>query len=89
MAVHGCGSRSIQGSCLIDPRYLQHPGGIDPDEALERTNRKLSGSVRNPAIAGFIQRFQFLEREGAKDGKKMGEMTLEEMDVYWERAKEV
>ena len=49
--------------------------GIDPDEALERTNRK------------FIQRFQFLERESAKDGKKMGEMTLEEMDVYWERAK--
>lgn len=48
---------------------------IDPDEALERTNRK------------FIKRFQFLERESAKDGKKMGEMTLEEMDVYWERAK--
>ncbi len=49
--------------------------GIDPDEALERTNRK------------FIKRFQFLERESAKDGKKMGEMTLAEMDVYWERAK--
>jgi MazG family protein len=48
---------------------------IDPDEALERTNRK------------FIQRFQYLERESAKDGKKMGEMTLEEMDGYWERAK--
>jgi XTP/dITP diphosphohydrolase len=48
---------------------------IDPDEALERTNRK------------FIQRFQFLERESAKDGKKMGEMTLAEMDAYWERAK--
>jgi XTP/dITP diphosphohydrolase len=49
--------------------------GIDPDEALERTNRK------------FIQRFQFLERESRKDGKKMGEMTLAEMDTYWERAK--
>lgn len=49
--------------------------GIDPDEALERTNRK------------FIQRFQFLERESAKDGKRMGEMTLAEMDAYWERAK--
>jgi len=49
--------------------------GIDPDEALERTNRK------------FIQRFQFLERESAKDGKMMGEMTLTEMDAYWERAK--
>jgi XTP/dITP diphosphohydrolase len=50
--------------------------GIDPDEALERTNRK------------FIQRFQFLERESAKDGKAMGEMTLAEMDAYWERAKQ-
>lgn len=49
--------------------------GIDPDEALERTNRK------------FIQRFQFLERESARDGKVMGEMTLAEMDAYWERAK--
>lgn len=49
--------------------------GVDPDEALERTNRK------------FIQRFQFLERESRKDGKVLGEMTLAEMDAYWERAK--
>lgn len=48
---------------------------IDPDEALERTNRK------------FIQRFQYLETESRKDGKKLGGMTLAEMDVYWERAK--
>jgi XTP/dITP diphosphohydrolase len=49
---------------------------IDPEEALERTNKK------------FIKRFQFLESESAKDGKKFGEMTLAEMDVYWDRAKE-
>ncbi len=48
---------------------------IDPEEALERTNKK------------FISRFTYLERESAKDGKKLGEMTLEEMDQYWERAK--
>lgn len=48
---------------------------IDPDEALERTNRK------------FIQRFQFLERESRKDGRTLGEMTLAEMHAYWERAK--
>ena len=48
---------------------------IDPEEALERTNKK------------FIHRFQFLERESARDGKKMGEMTLAEMDVYWNKAK--
>jgi MazG family protein len=50
---------------------------IDPEEALERTNKK------------FIKRFQYLETESAKDGKKMGEMTLAEMDEYWERAKKL
>ncbi|MEX1240942.1 MAG: nucleoside triphosphate pyrophosphohydrolase [Cyclobacteriaceae bacterium] len=48
---------------------------IDPEEALERTNKK------------FIKRFQYLERESAKDGKKLGEMTLAEMDRYWNKAK--
>ncbi len=49
--------------------------GIDPEEALERTNKK------------FIKRFQYLETESAKDGKTMGEMTLAEMDAYWNKAK--
>lgn len=48
---------------------------IDPEEALERTNKK------------FIKRFQYLEKESARDGKKLGEMTLAEMDTYWNRAK--
>lgn len=48
---------------------------IDPEEALERTNKK------------FIKRFQYLERESAKDGKVLGEMTLAEMDRYWNQAK--
>lgn len=48
---------------------------IDPEEALERTNKK------------FIKRFQYLEIESAKDGKKLGEMTLAEMDKYWNKAK--
>ena len=50
---------------------------IDPEEALERTNKK------------FIKRFQFLETESAKDGKKLGEMTLAEMDEYWNKAKKL
>ncbi len=50
---------------------------IDPEEALERTNKK------------FIKRFQYLETESAKDGKQMGEMSLAEMDRYWERAKKL
>jgi MazG family protein len=48
---------------------------IDPEEALERTNKK------------FIKRFQYLEIASAKDGKKLGEMTLAEMDKYWNDAK--
>lgn len=49
--------------------------GVNPEDALERTNKK------------FIKRFQYLESESQKDGKIMGEMSLEEMDEYWERAK--
>ncbi|MCC5927814.1 MAG: nucleoside triphosphate pyrophosphohydrolase [Cyclobacteriaceae bacterium] len=49
--------------------------GIDPEEALERTNKK------------FIHRFQYLEKETARLGKKLSDMSLEEMDVFWNRAK--
>lgn len=49
--------------------------GVNPEDALERTNKK------------FIRRFQYLERESQNDGKKMSDMTLAEMDVYWEQAK--
>lgn len=51
--------------------------GINPEDALERTNRK------------FIRRFQFLETQSAADGKTLGEMSLDEMDVYWEQAKRI
>ncbi|NOQ91534.1 MAG: nucleoside triphosphate pyrophosphohydrolase, partial [Flavobacteriaceae bacterium] len=44
---------------------------VDPESALERTNKK------------FIKRFQFLEKEAAKEGKQLTEMTLDEMDVHW------
>lgn len=49
---------------------------INPEEALEKTNLK------------FIRRFQFMERESAKDGRRLADMTLEEMDKYWEQAKQ-
>jgi XTP/dITP diphosphohydrolase len=49
--------------------------GINPEDALEKTNKK------------FIFRFQYLEQQSAADGKQMGEMSLEEMDEYWNRAK--
>jgi len=50
---------------------------INPEEALERTNKK------------FIKRFQYLETQSKKDGKQLGEMTLNEMDEYWEAAKKL
>ena len=51
--------------------------GVDPESALEKTNRK------------FIKRFQYLETESKKDGKVLGEMSLEEMDKYWNKAKTI
>jgi XTP/dITP diphosphohydrolase len=49
--------------------------GLNPDDALERTNRK------------FIRRFQYMEKAAAEDKRQLSEMTLEEMDVYWEESK--
>jgi XTP/dITP diphosphohydrolase len=49
---------------------------VNPEDALERTNKK------------FIRRFKFLEQEALKIGKSLRDMTLAEMDVYWNQAKE-
>lgn len=48
---------------------------VNPEDALERTNRK------------FIQRFQYLEEKAKENSKPLNEMTLEEMDVFWNQAK--
>ncbi len=50
---------------------------VNAEDALERTNKK------------FIKRFQYLEVEAAKIGKQLSEMTLAEMDVYWNKAKKL
>ena len=49
--------------------------GVDPESALEKTNKK------------FIKRFKFMEASSKEDGKSISEMTLLEMEEYWERAK--
>ena len=49
--------------------------GVNPEDALEKTNMK------------FKKRFQYLEEHARKDGKALYDMSLEEMDVYWEEAK--
>ncbi|MCF8714564.1 nucleoside triphosphate pyrophosphohydrolase [Joostella atrarenae] len=48
---------------------------INPEDALERTNKK------------FIKRFQYLEAKSKDLGKPLSDMTLAEMDVFWEEAK--
>ena len=50
---------------------------INPEDALERTNKK------------FIKRFQYLEIKAAEIGKSLADMTLAEMDVYWNEAKKI
>lgn len=51
--------------------------GVNPDNALERTNRK------------FISRFNYMEARSKEIGKTLKEMTLEEMDSIWDEAKKV
>ncbi|WEK20362.1 MAG: nucleoside triphosphate pyrophosphohydrolase [Candidatus Pedobacter colombiensis] len=48
---------------------------INPENALEKTNKK------------FIKRFQYLESKAKENGKELQDMTLAEMDVYWNEAK--
>lgn len=49
--------------------------GVDPETALERTNKK------------FIKRFKFLENAVRVQGRNLKEMSLQEMDAIWEQAK--
>jgi XTP/dITP diphosphohydrolase len=48
---------------------------INPENALEKTNKK------------FIKRFQYLEQKAKENGRELQDMTLAEMDVYWNEAK--
>lgn len=50
---------------------------INPEDALERTNKK------------FIKRFQYLESKASALGKPLSDMTLAEMDVFWNEAKKL
>jgi len=50
---------------------------INPEDALEKTNRK------------FIKRFQYLETKANENGQQLQNMSLAEMDVYWNEAKKL
>lgn len=49
--------------------------GINPDDALEKSNRK------------FMRRFTYMEQCAVRDNRRMGEMPLEVLDAYWNEAK--
>lgn len=51
--------------------------GVNPENALERTNRK------------FISRFNYLEKKSKDLGKSLRDMTLAEMDAIWDEAKAI
>ena len=49
---------------------------VNPENALEKTNKK------------FIKRFQYLEKAAKKQNKQLSDMSLTEMDVFWEESKQ-
>ena len=49
--------------------------GVDPESALERTNKK------------FIRRFNYMEEKAAAEGHTLHELPLEKMEEYWQEAK--
>jgi uncharacterized protein YabN with tetrapyrrole methylase and pyrophosphatase domain len=63
----------VMFSMINYARFLK----INPEDALERTNKK------------FIKRFRYLEEKATSMGKSLKDMTLAEMDVFWEEAKKL
>lgn len=59
---------------LINAARLYH---INPENALERTNRK------------FIKRFNYIEQKAKEQGRALHDMTLDEMEVLWQEAKKL
>lgn len=63
------------GDFLFSLINLARKHNINPDDALEKTNQK------------FIHRFQYIEEQAKLQNKKLTEMSLDEMDQYWNQAK--
>ena len=65
------------GDVLFSVINLARKYGINPENALERTNKK------------FINRFNYIETKAAEANRKLNDMTLDEMDCLWNEAKEL
>ena len=50
---------------------------VNPENSLEKTNQK------------FIKRFQYMEKQIKSKGQDLSDLTLKEMDVYWNEAKAI
>jgi len=59
---------------IVNAARLYH---IEPETALERTNRK------------FIKRFKYLEAKALEQGRSLKEMSLQEMEAIWQEAKSI
>lgn len=65
------------GDLLFSIINVARKYGVNPDNALEKTNQK------------FISRFNYVETKSKEQGKRLKEMTLSEMDVLWDEAKQI
>lgn len=63
------------GDLLFSAVNVGRLSGLNPDSALEHTNQK------------FTRRFNYIEEKALSEGRKLKEMTLEEMDAWWNEAK--
>lgn len=76
--ITGGDSQSIEGEfgdiffALINAARLY---GVDPETALERSNKK------------FLERFAYIEKEASKAGKRINELSLDQMEQWWGEAK--
>jgi len=77
-AERGNGEKTAEefGDLLFSLINLSRFLDINPEEALERTNRK------------FIHRFTFMEDRARETGRRLADMTLAEMDALWDQAKQ-
>lgn len=65
------------GDLLFSVVNVARTYGINPENALEKTNQK------------FINRFNYIESKSKEQGRKLKEMTLDEMDILWNEAKQL
>ena len=75
---HGTGSdkEGEFGDLLFSLVNAARLYGINPDNALEQTNRK------------FIRRFNYIEQKTKDSGRQLSDLTLQDMDALWNEAKQ-